>query len=190
MANIYEKLTSKHKNSIYAVIFPKPLSFINLHTQQYTTRSLPRSHESGSPETFLRDDLDDVLEDDLDLVRVRGAREVVQNGLLPRPLPVFADQVQVAPGDELAGLGSVPRPARVVGDVVGQGEEVELGVEQVGLVQEKDHAGPGEEGVVHDVLEQLQALGHPVGLTVLYQDLERKQDRKGNSIPAADVDEM
>ena len=112
-----------------------------------------------------------------------------EHHLLPLPLLLVlafvvplgvatVDQVQEALGDELPGRGLVPGRAVVVGHVVGERELVQLGVQQVRLVEEEDDAGLDKEGVVHNGLEELEALRQPVGLPVFQQDLQVRKEKK------------
>ena len=125
---------------------------------------------------LLNDDLDDVLEDDLDLVRVRGAREMMEHRLLDLfLLLVRLDQIQETFGNEIFGGFLVAWRSLIVGNVFGERKLIEFGIEEIHLVEEEDDAGLGEESVVHDVLEQLEALREPVRLAVFQKNLQREK---------------
>ena len=115
----------------------------------------------------------DVLEDALDVLRVRRRGEVVEDSLVVR-VGVHGEEhgrYEVLGGFTIA-LGSLE-----LGEVVAKVRLGDLGLEQIELVQEEDARGVDEPRVGVDGLKQRQALPHPILVLVFKENLLRQTDR-------------
>ena len=91
-----------------------------------------------------------------------------------------------------AGVVITIRPG-VVGEFlyVPDVPHLDLGLEEVSLVQEQDHGGVGEERIVADVIKQIQCFDHTIGIHILKQVLivlgdSRNKDNSGDTFKAVD----
>lgn len=83
------------------------------------------------------------------------------------------DLGEVLLGNEILGR---LEGALELGEQTGYREALDLLLENVHLIEEEDEVGRSKEGVVNDALEQFEALLHPVGDTILKEDLGKHEN--------------
>lgn len=137
-------------------------------------------------QVVLDDHIGDGIEDELDVIRVRGAGEVRVDLLLVFPLvEIFKLHANVV-GRLLEGVGTcekwvlIQNPFRfdsiswlltcVFGEAYRQGRSLDLLLKQILLVEEKYYGGFHKPLGVADGIEQLQGLDHAIHLLILGQD--------------------